>query len=34
MSELSSAFDEIKPDFVITIADRYETLATAVTAHL
>ena len=32
MSELSSAFDEIKPDFVITIADRYETLATAVTA--
>lgn len=30
--ELSSAFDAIRPDLVITIADRYETIATAIAA--
>lgn len=30
--ELSTAFDNLKPDVVVTIADRYETLATAVAA--
>jgi len=30
--ELSSIFSEIKPDFVFTIADRHETLATAIAA--
>ena len=28
--ELSSIFDDIKPDMVLTVADRYETLATAI----
>lgn len=28
--ELSSAFEEIRPDFVLTVADRYETMATAI----
>ena len=30
--ELSSAFEKLKPDFVLTVGDRYETLATAVAA--
>jgi len=30
--ELSTAFDNLKPDIVVTIADRYETMATAVAA--
>jgi UDP-hydrolysing UDP-N-acetyl-D-glucosamine 2-epimerase len=30
--ELATVFDNLKPDVVITIADRYETLATAVAA--
>lgn len=32
MLELATAFDNLKPDMVISIADRYETLATAVSA--
>lgn len=28
--ELASIFDDIKPDMVLTVADRYETLATAI----
>jgi UDP-hydrolysing UDP-N-acetyl-D-glucosamine 2-epimerase len=32
MMELASVFDSLKPDLVVTIADRYETLATAVAA--
>lgn len=30
--ELSGAFERIKPDVVVTIADRYETMATAIAA--
>lgn len=30
--ELSSVFDSLKPDIVITVADRYETMATAIAA--
>lgn len=30
--ELSTAFEELKPDVVITVADRFETMATAVAA--
>ena len=30
--ELSTVFDQIKPDLVVTIADRYETMATAIAA--
>ncbi len=30
--ELATAFDNLKPDVVVTIADRYETLATALAA--
>lgn len=30
--ELSSVFDNIKPDIVVTIADRFETIATAIAA--
>ena len=30
--ELSSAFESLKPDAVVTVADRYETLSTAVAA--
>jgi UDP-hydrolysing UDP-N-acetyl-D-glucosamine 2-epimerase len=30
--ELSSAFDKLRPDIVITIADRFETMATAIAA--
>jgi UDP-hydrolysing UDP-N-acetyl-D-glucosamine 2-epimerase len=30
--ELSSVFDNIKPDIVVTIADRFETMATAISA--
>lgn len=30
--ELSGVFDHLKPDMVVTIADRYETMATAVAA--
>lgn len=30
--ELSTVFDNLKPDVVVTIADRYETLATAIAA--
>jgi UDP-hydrolysing UDP-N-acetyl-D-glucosamine 2-epimerase len=30
--ELSTAFDRLKPDIVVTIADRYETIATAIAA--
>lgn len=32
MIELASVFDHLKPDMVVTIADRFETLATAVAA--
>ena len=32
LMELSTVFDSLKPDYVITIADRYETMATAVAA--
>jgi UDP-hydrolysing UDP-N-acetyl-D-glucosamine 2-epimerase len=32
MSELSSIFARINPDIVLTVADRYETLATAIAA--
>jgi len=30
--ELSSVFDNLKPDIVVTIADRFETIATAISA--
>ncbi len=30
--ELATVFDNLKPDIVVTIADRYETMATAITA--
>ena len=30
--ELSNAFSQIKPDIVVTIADRYETISTAIAA--
>lgn len=30
--ELSTVFDNLKPDIVVTIADRYETMATAIAA--
>jgi len=30
--ELATVFDNIKPDYVVTIADRYETMATAIAA--
>jgi UDP-hydrolysing UDP-N-acetyl-D-glucosamine 2-epimerase len=30
--ELATAFDNLRPDMVVTVADRYETLATAVAA--
>lgn len=32
MLELATVFDNLKPDMVVTIADRFETLATAVAA--
>jgi UDP-hydrolysing UDP-N-acetyl-D-glucosamine 2-epimerase len=32
MSELASVFEHLRPDVVVTIADRYETLATAAAA--
>jgi UDP-hydrolysing UDP-N-acetyl-D-glucosamine 2-epimerase len=32
LSELATVFDNLEPDAVITVADRYETLATAVAA--
>jgi UDP-hydrolysing UDP-N-acetyl-D-glucosamine 2-epimerase len=32
LMELSTSFDNLKPDVVVTIADRYETLASAVAA--
>lgn len=32
MLELATAFDNLRPDLVVTVADRYETLATAVAA--
>lgn len=32
MSELASVFDQLRPDIVVTVADRYETLATAAAA--
>jgi len=32
LMEISTAFDNLEPDVVITVADRYETLATAVAA--
>lgn len=32
LSELATVFDDLKPDLVITIADRFETMATAVAA--
>ena len=31
--ELSTAFENLNPDLVVTVADRYETMATAI-AHL
>ncbi len=30
--ELSSAFDDLKPDAIVTVADRFETMATAIAA--
>ena len=30
--ELSSAFEDMKPDMVVTVADRFETMATAIAA--
>ena len=30
--EISNALDELKPDLVITVGDRYETMATAISA--
>lgn len=30
--ELSTAFEELKPDIVVTVADRFETMATAIAA--
>lgn len=32
LSELATVFDDLKPDVVVTIADRFETMATAVAA--
>lgn len=32
LTELATVFDNLKPDMVVTIADRYETMATAVAA--
>lgn len=32
LSELATVFDDLRPDIVVTIADRYETMATAVAA--
>ena len=32
LMELATAFDDLKPDVVVTIADRYETIATAIAA--
>jgi len=32
LSELSTAFENLKPDAVVSIADRYETMATAIAA--
>jgi UDP-hydrolysing UDP-N-acetyl-D-glucosamine 2-epimerase len=32
MAELATVFDDLKPDVVITVADRFETMATAVAA--
>ena len=32
LAELATVFDNLKPDVVVTIADRYETMATAVAA--
>ncbi|MFY0591793.1 UDP-N-acetylglucosamine 2-epimerase [Roseivirga sp.] len=32
MIELANVFDSLKPDVVVTIADRYETMSTAITA--
>jgi UDP-hydrolysing UDP-N-acetyl-D-glucosamine 2-epimerase len=32
LAELSTAFDDLKPDVVVTIADRYETIAPAIAA--
>ncbi len=32
LAELSTVFDDLRPDVVVTIADRYETIATAIAA--
>ncbi|GLK57351.1 UDP-hydrolyzing UDP-N-acetyl-D-glucosamine 2-epimerase [Methylopila capsulata] len=32
LAELATVFDDLKPDMVITIADRYETIATSIAA--
>lgn len=32
LAELATVFDDLKPDAVVTVADRYETMATAVAA--
>ena len=32
MAELATVFDDLRPDAVVTVADRYETMATAVAA--
>ncbi len=32
LAELASVFDDIKPDMVVSIADRYETIATSIAA--
>ena len=30
ISELSTAFEKLKPDYVVTIGDRFETMATGI----
>lgn len=32
LSEMATAFDDLRPDMVVTVADRFETMATAVAA--
>jgi UDP-hydrolysing UDP-N-acetyl-D-glucosamine 2-epimerase len=32
LAEMATAFDDLRPDIVVTIADRYETIATAIAA--
>ena len=34
LAELATVFDNVRPDAVVTVADRFETLATAISASL